>query len=445
MRPALALLAALASLAALPSGARAAAGIRAESCADFAGDRFGLHAIWDRTEETRDLGVHFVRGIYHFDGERQLRRWLGVFQNAGINTVLTVTPNGPRWGNAVIASLDLRRIPGRQGICGFPRDIDAYKAELEKLVEGIDGDGKGDYPELKCPIRHIQIGNEIFWQWYGDPPPALKTPRQVRDWRQRNLESAWRSYGELVRITYSVVKKASPEMTVILGDIFDDPDRGTSHQRKFLAEYSAYFDAVDIHFYGDYAELEDKLKKVDWLMRSGKPVWALEAGGPMSKEPFDSPEKLMRHAEEVVKLQVVLFAGGVEKSFWSSLIPTVGWPQPFLNAALLEGRERSYAKKPAYDAYKLLNLRINRFKSVVRIDPRERYYRFDFAGGRPVFILWSESGDKTADLSAAVSQAKVKVERFALEPGKSALNIIPETAPARAVRVSGSPVFVTPQ
>ena len=222
---------------------------------------------------------------------------------------------------------------------------------LQPLVEGLDADGDRDFQEIKRPIRYISVGNEPFWQWYGEPPATITTPVELKAWRDLHLPEVWRSYGEFLRVTYTAIKEASPEVTVICGDLVG-LNKGVEEQQLVFEEYTDYFDAIDIHFYGDHSSLEPLLPNLDPLLATGKPVWVLELGGPM-----DSYTQEL-HSEEVVSLQSMLFGYGVSRIFWSSLVPTINWPEPFVRVALLD---RSFNKKPAYYTEALLVEKLDRF------------------------------------------------------------------------------------
>jgi hypothetical protein len=400
-----------------------------EDCKIKEKDRFGLHATWDRTGEMRELGTNLVRGLYDFKSEEDLRKWLVIVQEPGIHFVITILPMG-EWGNPVVNSLDIQ-IPG--DFAGFPGDVEAYKKDLRKFVEGIDGDGVDDYPELMFPIKFVSVDNEPFWMWLGDPPDDLKTMKEVYQWRLDNLEEVYKSYGEFLKITYETIKEASPEMVVLMGDVFD-PNVGINELEKMVVEeYSDYCDGYDIHYYGNYSAFESKLKEWDFVKERGKPIWFLELGGPMQEDPFDTPEEIKRFSEEVVKMQVLVFEWGAEKAFWSSLIETPAWPQSFLNTALLT---RSLSKKPAFYTQKLLVSKINHFDSVSRI----KYgFKFEFPDKDPVFVLWSGQ-EETIDFSAFTSSQNVLVTHIITEQGQSE----PETQAASAsfMVVSETPIFV---
>ena len=404
-------------------------------------DRFGLHAVWNRTQDVKNLGITLIRGIYHFDVESVLKKWLKKYQDDGMNIVLTVIPTSKKWGNAVVNSFDLSKIPGGEGICGFPSDVEAYKRKLAALIEGIDGDGKDDYKELKYPVKYVQLANEPFWQWYGNPPSFLKSPQEVQLWRENNLDKVWENFGEYIKISYQTIKAANPEMTVVLGAVIDDPDRtDNKYAKKVLEDYRDYYDVIDVHSYGNYVELGRNLEAVKSILSPDKPVWSLEIGGHMRKDPFDTAGEFKRHAEEVVKMQVVAFEKGIDKIFWSSLVPTIGWPQSFLNTALLE--VNTFSKKPAYYTYKILNDKINYFKSVTRIIHDEYFYRFEFENKNPVFILWSKSVERTVDMSNYINTPSVKVTHIITEIGDTDTDDATETVSTKSVKISEAPIFV---
>ena len=416
-------------------------GETAVDCLDDCGkDKFGLHVVWDKTEEARQLGISLVRGINHFNDERKLRNWIKLYQNAGLDIVLTFTPNSDVWGNSVIKSIDLRDIPGGADISGFPSDIEAYKKDLTQFVEGIDGDGVGDYPETRYPIKYIQVGNEVFWQWYGNPPAYITNKQQLHNWKLNHQNEVWQSYGEFLKMTYETIKAENPDMAVILGDIYGPDMEVTSDERIVLTNYSDYFDIIDVHFYGNHKDLAETIDDRETLLGMQKPVWSLEIGGPMKDYAFKTYEDFKGHAEEVVKMQIILFEKGTEKSFWSSLVPTIGWPQSFLNTALLD---ESFTKKPAYYTYKIFNNKINYFTSVSKINQNEYFYKVEFDNRNPVFILWSEDGTKRVDISDYFSGDTVLVSHIVTELDENNNPIYPtdEIVLTSSIQIDETPIF----
>ncbi|MBT6690683.1 hypothetical protein HN903_01200 [archaeon] len=407
-------------------------------------DRFGLHAIWDRTEDTRNLDIALIRGMYHFSGESFVTKWLKIYQDDGIELVLTVTPtsNNEKWGNKVLNNIDFSNISGRWGIGGIPSNITAYKEDLADLIEGIDNDGIDDYEGLEYKVKYIQLGNEPFWQWFGSPPSSIKHISRLVEWRDDNWDNVTEDFGKYIQVSYETIKAADPEMTVVLGAIVGNASSPKSkYVKEMLDDYSDYYDVIDVHYYGNSSEIESELDAVESILPSGKPIWSLEIGGPMQKDdPFDTPEEYEMHAEEVVKMQTIFFNWGAEKSFWSSLIPTVGWSQSFLNTALLEGEEKSFARKPAYYTEKLFVEKTNYFKSVTKINFAESLYEFEFEDKDPVFVLWSEEGEKNVDLTSIVDTDEVLVTHIITVYDEEVAET--EVVSASSVSVSETPVFV---
>ncbi|MCK4650357.1 hypothetical protein KAT36_03945 [Candidatus Pacearchaeota archaeon] len=398
-------------------------------------DNFGLHIIWDRTVESNELNVNLIRGMNHFNNERKLRDWIKLYQNAGLDIVLSLIPNNDVWRNSVIKSIDLGGIPGGADISGFPSNVEAYKKDLVRLVEGVDGDGVEDYSELRYPIKYIQVGNEVFWQWYGNPPSSITNKQQLYSWRLNHLNEVWQSYGEFLKITYETIKAENPDMMVILGDIYGPDLEVTDDEKIVLTNYRNYFDIADVHFYGNYKELEETIDDKDVLFGMQKPIWSLEIGGPMKDY------TLKEHAEEVVKMQLVLFEKGIDKSFWSSLIPTIGWPQSFLNTALLD---KSFNKKPAYYTYKILKNKINCFASVNKISSDEYFYKVKFDDKDPVFVLWSENGEKIIDFSQYIFTPNVKITHIVTELDADNNPIYPdeEIISSDSIQIDETPIFI---
>jgi len=388
-------------------------------------ERFGLHVIWDRTAEAAAAGVRSTRGAYYFKPEEEPRKreWIRLYQDAGIDPVMALIPNGP-WRNRALAGLDVSRVPGGNDISGFPDDVDAYRADLRAFVERVDGDGIGDYSELRRPIRHFQIGNEVFWQWFGLPPAeAAGDFGALRAWREAHRAEVLASYAQFVRLTAETIRAEHPGAVIILGNIFEPHRAPTPLELTFLRRAAPHYDVIDKHFYGSPAQLEAELAQLRPVLASGKQIWSLEVGGPME----DSHQA---HADAAVKLQLPMLAAGFERVYWSSLVPTQGWPLPFLRTALIDppGRER-----PAYRTYRLLSTALQGATRVERVG--RSTYLFRFVSGAPKAVSWRDHGEAPPDLRALFGQSRLRVTPLT---GTGA----PFTVPAGGFLVGADPVLL---
>ncbi len=80
-----------------------------------------------------------------------------------------------------------------------PYDMDAYRRFVSALVERYDGDGIGDMPGLKYPIKHWQVGFA----------PSLRGCYLVF------FDGSSQDYLEILIAIYQAVKEADPEAKVL--------------------------------------------------------------------------------------------------------------------------------------------------------------------------------------------------------------------------------------
>jgi len=202
-----------------------------------------------------------------------------------------------------------------QGYClpnsYIPIDEQKYAAFVKATVERYDGDGIDDMPGLTNPITYWQVGNE---------------PR-----------SATTGFADLQRITYTAIKDACPDCTVLIGgvpgmppaDVFID---GFDKDYKPILDALAgkYVDVLDFHWYGsatgDYRgakQVYDHIRAV--LQADGfpadLPVWITEMGA-YSGDPapviagIDFPAQTERQqALDYFKRFVYPLSFGVKKIF----------------------------------------------------------------------------------------------------------------------------------
>ena len=150
----------------------------------------------------------------------------------------------------------------------LPVDEQKYIAFVKATVERYDGDGVDDMPGLANPIKYWQVGNE--------PNGAIP------------------GFADLQRITYTAIKEACPDCTILIGGVPGMPPvaaylNGFDQQYKPILDAlgGKYVDVMDFHWYGtatgDYRgakEVYDHIRQV--LEADGfspdLPIWITEMG-----------------------------------------------------------------------------------------------------------------------------------------------------------------------
>jgi len=196
--------------------------------------------------------------------------------------------------------------------------------------------------------------------------------------------------------------------------------------------YHEYTDDCDFQTY----EHVNGFRRILSKYSLSRPFWITEANTKLHKRPAGGQavvHTLEQQSQDVVKRAVVAFDAGVEVFFWHCLDdngPGVG---------LYDKNERP---KPAYYNLKLLIDKIGNFDSVQRIDLSSKdLYLYKFtAGGKATFVLWTESGDSTLDLSKHLGNDQVKLTWTITEVGRQTPRT--ELAVGERIPVTKTPVFV---
>ncbi len=161
---------------------------------------FALHAAGKDVDAVRNAGATAVRVIkqwYEMEPApggldfQLLDKVVEQLSSAGIEVVVTLRCNS-NWACEQQVSP-----AGGKGNCGkmssAPKDMADWSRFLKQVVERYDGDGDGDMPGLRAPVRYWQIENEFMSQWKG-------TDQQL---------------AEVLRAAYEAIKAADPHARVI--------------------------------------------------------------------------------------------------------------------------------------------------------------------------------------------------------------------------------------
>ncbi len=379
----------------------------------------------------------------------------GLQQN-GIDLVITLDANSPRWG---APHLFTKKNGGAEPTThsDTPADQRLYEKTLRAIAERYDNDGDADMPGLAYSIDYYQIVNEWIWQWEGTEKDYLRHLKHSRDVIKGAHPGAKIILGGLTGVEYLAMEEGVDKNRMLkLGGMLgkDEPiimsldefkkkrpgqvEDSVSKLKFILTKGQPFYDIIDLHSYTDTHK--EMLPSIEVLKRyaPSKTIWSMENAGPFYNY---SPQ---RHSEELVKRYVSGLAGGLTKIFWSSYNPTGGWSKNFLNLSLLSGWGR---QKPAYHTYKFLAANMEGMQSVSKIDAGAGIEAYRIVTNRgALFIVWTDAGNRTVTLPRVAhsdqfkaialqvpNDRKIEVEHIALRMNRGHLEF----------PVSDNPVLVS--
>ncbi len=298
-----------------------------------------------------------------------------------------------------------------------PYDMDAYRRFVSVLVERYDGDGIGDMPGLKYPIKHWQAGFA----------PSLRGRYLVF------FDGSSEDYLEVLKATYEEVKEADPEAKVLHATMATMWPQQVSFWEPIFDKGSQYFDIASIQTVWPLAELgHPELDKTELtaiteltvpefkelLSKYGidKPIWVTNAF--YYPRADVSPEEL---GQIFVKSYVISFACGADKFFYERF-KALPFEPPFIKQSALvdENGERS----PASYGLKTLIEKLDRFTSAEKL--AEGQYRFTVEG-KAIYVLWG-SGEIPEEIIREVLVTDIYGEETRTD--------------SSAINLTESPIFV---
>jgi hypothetical protein len=321
----------------------------------------------------------------------------------------------------------------------IPLNMSDYRKFLEQIVNRYEG-----------RVKYWQIENEIYGSVF--PRPELRQMPSQCQHANRFWLGSMEEYLEMLKESYKTIKKADPQATVFASSFTFEPwplRRDNPFLLYILDKGRDYTDLIDVHLYlGVYEDPE----KIAWLrgkMRGlgySKPVWVTEVGqvdleyyGERYVSQVTSPQWITLQAEETVKRYVLAFASGVDRVFQLRISPYTDqerresrWTHMSLTYDKMGSR-----KRPSFYALKTMVDKLEGFSEIKRISPTK--YQF-IVKGKPVFVLWTDQGQETFDMSAMVRGENV----WLTEPFSAEGKPVTRTVAANAIRLSPSPVFVEP-
>lgn len=261
-------------------------------------------------------------------------------------------------------------------------------------------------------------------------------------------------YVDLLENSCLKIKQADPDATVMATN-FMKYETNKEFTDYVLENCGNYTDVLALNLYGCPEEDIDRIIEMKAKMNFfgyDKPIWVTEHGEidiachieAIFQESFNSSEELKLQSEEIVKRQVLAFSVGVKTIFRLTLNhQNEEWNATgkFLHMGLTfdtEGNE----KKPGFYTNKLLIEKLKNFTSIGKID--YGIYRFRFSGKDPVYVLWSDSGNVTVDLSSYLSTPNAKITHIITEMDSNSHPVYPsdQIMPAGSITVDETPIFV---
>ena len=334
----------------------------------------------------------------------------------------------------------------------MPRNMHDWTKYVTTLVERYDGDGNGDAPGLQRPIKHWQLENEFLAQWKGTDQEFIELARVTRRTIKAADPSAKMISPGFTGTRFFALKDGintrgwiyhgntdTARRRITAAQLQRVPRVRTMHARAsdFIRQLEPLVDIFDVHLYS--FDHDDLAFQLGWLkaqlqqLNSSKPIWSLEFAAPF----FDFSEE--RFHQSIVTSQVVGFASGLDRIFWSSLAPTLGWSENYLRLSLATQQRQP---KPAFWYYAMLAQNMEGFTSVTRepSDPSLHVYRFRFAAGEPDgFVIWSDQSSKVAniEIDAPMQQIEIVAGRPSRSvAGRGTIQVSADTMPKILVPAS---------
>jgi hypothetical protein len=152
-------------------------------------------------------------------------------------------------------------------------------------------------------------------------------------------------------------------------------------------------------------------------------------------------------SEFVIKRCVVGLSAGMSTFFWATFVELIeGFNDNFNRLGLivdLDGTWENtggYREKPAYYTSLLMLEKLYNFTSIQEL--QRDVYKFSFVDKNPVYVAWSETGNRTIDLSNEFDNGDVKITHIITEYGKTEKNAVVETISAENIKIARRPIFI---
>ncbi len=288
-----------------------------------------------------------------------------------------------------------------------PGERDAVAKTVSEIVEYYDGDGEGDN-RFGAVIKDWQIENEInmgqiFW------------------------EGTAKDYAKHLEVCYKAAKSSDPECSVVMAGEASDVKNDTYKKILEALDHNKYFDAVDIHVYGqanDYDFVERAAKTFKgYLAEAGfdenTPMWMTEYGTYSGQVRNFTPSNERLQASTFAKRAIIGAQLGLEGLHYISCVDglsSIGDSQFFDQMGLIhngitkDGRG-AWHKRNIYWTFMALSRFLGQvsFKRIeLKIIDGERFYIFDRPGDLPIYFVFLEDVSKAREFRLSFEN-RVKV------------------------------------
>ena len=298
-----------------------------------------------------------------------------------------------------------------------PYDMDAYRRFVSALVERYDGDGIGDMPGLRYPIKH----------WQAGMAPSARCGYYTY------FDGSSEDYLEVLKATYQAVKEADAEAKVHSAGMGAMGPENVSFWKPIFEKGSQYFDIANVHIVWPFAEAGHpevakteliaiaeltvpKFKKLLSEYGIDKPIWVTEAEYDMKD--YVSPEE---HGQILVRSCVSSFASGADKFFYLIYRAFPFEPPILKRSALIDENGES---RPGSYGLKTLIEKLDKFTSAEKL--AEGQYKF-MVEGKAIYVLWG-SGEIPEEITGEVLVTDIYSKETRTD--------------SSAIKLTESPIFV---
>ncbi len=397
-------------------------------------------------EHFRNLGMEIVRFDVYWgllEPRKEFFDWSLTDELVGAvggdTEILFTLYSTNAWGSKYnecreLAERQVKRSVINEPPSSVPINMEDYTNFLEAIVSRYKG-----------KVNYWQIENEIF----GARPRTPKCPPISRFWLGTPEE-----YLELLKTSYRTIKGADPSATVFASSYTFEPWDGTlkDFYRYILDRGRNYSDLWDLHLYLGVPEDPEKIQAVKNEMKRlgySKPLWCTESGEididyakyQRFKGNLTAPEALKFQSEDLVKRYVQAFGEGMEKVFRLRISPLGSKEGPgnrWSHMSLTNDRDGN-SKRPAYYTYQIMYSKLAGFDTAQRL--ATGLYKFT-VNGKTVVVAWSDSGQKTLDLSSHFKGTNVKVTNIITDKGKTNREATIERTSSSTVTIGQTPTFI---